>query len=193
MSRPSWLSLRPAGSPEASPSARARLRLPQAPASLGQSAARAALGRQIGLVFDIGAGAADGRAVPLHGPAARRHGQTRPGWPDVASWLRRGRATFGSRRPPSPLTHGGPVGPRAELWAPQCPCNPCEPCKPCKPCKPLQPPGRRPPPQRRFAALGIQAVRGGAARRWARHAVPGHGLRSGPLALPRAARQATPQ
>ena len=50
-----------------------------------------------------------------------------------------------------------------------------------------------PPSARRFAALGIQAVRGGAARRWARHAVPGHGLRSGPLALPRAARQATPQ
>ena len=141
MSRPSWLSLRPAGSPEASPSARARLRLPQAPASLGQSAARAALGRQIGLVFDTGAGAADGRAVPLHGPAARRHGQTRPGWPDVASWLRRGRATFGSRRPPSPLTHGGPVGPRAELWplgrrsaAPATPASPANPANPANPC-----------------------------------------------------------
>ena len=39
----SWLSLRPAGSPEASLSAGARLRLPQARASLGQSAGWAVL------------------------------------------------------------------------------------------------------------------------------------------------------
>ena len=45
---------RPAGSPEAPPSARACLRLPRASASLGQSAAWAALAGHIGLVFHIG-------------------------------------------------------------------------------------------------------------------------------------------
>ena len=49
-----WLRPRPAGSPEASLCARARLRLPQAPASLGQSAAWAALAGPTGLVFHIG-------------------------------------------------------------------------------------------------------------------------------------------
>eukprot|EP00964_Phaeocystis_antarctica_P080232 scaffold50096_cov63-Phaeocystis_antarctica.AAC.1 len=39
-----WLRTRPAGSPEASLCARARLRLPQAPASLGQSATLQPLG-----------------------------------------------------------------------------------------------------------------------------------------------------
>ena len=48
-----WLRPRPAGSPEASLCARARLRLPQAPASLGQSAAWAALAGPTGLVFHI--------------------------------------------------------------------------------------------------------------------------------------------
>ena len=43
MSRPSWLSLRPAGSPEASLSVRSCRKPPQAPASLGQPAAWAAL------------------------------------------------------------------------------------------------------------------------------------------------------
>eukprot|EP00964_Phaeocystis_antarctica_P141403 scaffold106435_cov72-Phaeocystis_antarctica.AAC.3 len=52
MSKTSWLSLRPAGSPEASFSARACLRLPGASGSLGQSVGWAALAGQIGLVFD---------------------------------------------------------------------------------------------------------------------------------------------
>jgi hypothetical protein len=43
MSKTSWLSLRPAGAPEASLSARSRPRLRPAPASLGQPAAQAAL------------------------------------------------------------------------------------------------------------------------------------------------------
>ena len=46
--------LRPAGSPEASLSAGSHLRLLQAPASLGQSAARAALAGHTGLGFDRG-------------------------------------------------------------------------------------------------------------------------------------------
>eukprot|EP00964_Phaeocystis_antarctica_P037226 scaffold21268_cov60-Phaeocystis_antarctica.AAC.1 len=46
---------RPAGSPEAPSSARSCLRLPRASASLGQSAAWAALAGHIGLVFHIGA------------------------------------------------------------------------------------------------------------------------------------------
>eukprot|EP00964_Phaeocystis_antarctica_P147023 scaffold113496_cov66-Phaeocystis_antarctica.AAC.2 len=46
-------SLRPAGAPKISSSARSRLRLPQAPASLGQSAAWAVLAGHTGLVFDI--------------------------------------------------------------------------------------------------------------------------------------------
>eukprot|EP00964_Phaeocystis_antarctica_P025385 scaffold14265_cov58-Phaeocystis_antarctica.AAC.4 len=45
---------RPAGSPEAPFSARPCLRLPRASASLGQSAAWAALAGHIGLVFHIG-------------------------------------------------------------------------------------------------------------------------------------------
>ena len=45
---------RPAGSPEAPFSARSCLRLPRASASLGQSAAWAALAGHIGLVFNIG-------------------------------------------------------------------------------------------------------------------------------------------
>ena len=56
----SWLRRRPAGAPEASFSARSRLRLPQAPASLGQAtawvalAARAALAGHVGLGLDLG-------------------------------------------------------------------------------------------------------------------------------------------
>ena len=49
-SRTNWLSLRPAGAPEASLSARSCPRLPQAPASLGQSAARIAVAGYIGRV-----------------------------------------------------------------------------------------------------------------------------------------------
>ena len=44
MSKGSWPSLRPAGAPEATFGARSCLRLPQAPTSLGQSAARLHLG-----------------------------------------------------------------------------------------------------------------------------------------------------
>ena len=51
MLKSSRLSLRPAGSPEAPLSARARRRLPQAPASLGPSAARAALAGLLQAVF----------------------------------------------------------------------------------------------------------------------------------------------
>eukprot|EP00964_Phaeocystis_antarctica_P065007 scaffold39150_cov58-Phaeocystis_antarctica.AAC.3 len=49
MSKPSRRSLRPAGAPEASCSARSRPRLPQAPASLGQPAAVGGAGIQIAL------------------------------------------------------------------------------------------------------------------------------------------------
>ena len=51
----SWLSLRPAGSPKAAFSARACLRLPQAPASLDKLGAWAALAGHVGLVITIGA------------------------------------------------------------------------------------------------------------------------------------------
>ena len=51
MSRASWLSLRPAGAPEASLSVAARLGLPLGSASLGQSAAWAALPGHPGLVL----------------------------------------------------------------------------------------------------------------------------------------------
>eukprot|EP00964_Phaeocystis_antarctica_P092546 scaffold59540_cov58-Phaeocystis_antarctica.AAC.2 len=54
MSKPTGLSLRPAGSPEAPLSARPRLRLPRASAGLGQSAAWAALVAHSGLKFDMG-------------------------------------------------------------------------------------------------------------------------------------------
>eukprot|EP00964_Phaeocystis_antarctica_P155128 scaffold124113_cov63-Phaeocystis_antarctica.AAC.8 len=52
-SKTKWLSLRPAGAPEASLGARACLRLPQAPASLGQAAPWAALTRHIGRGLNI--------------------------------------------------------------------------------------------------------------------------------------------
>ena len=52
VSKASRLSLRPASAPEAAFSARACLRLPQAPARLGPSAARAALAGHTGLAFD---------------------------------------------------------------------------------------------------------------------------------------------
>ena len=58
-----WLRLRPAGSPEATISASSCLRLPGAPASLGQSAACAALAGHTGRVFD--AGVASERQVAL--------------------------------------------------------------------------------------------------------------------------------
>eukprot|EP00964_Phaeocystis_antarctica_P052648 scaffold30844_cov37-Phaeocystis_antarctica.AAC.1 len=51
MPKATRLSLWPAGSPEASLSARPRLRLPRAPASLGQSAAWSALAGRIGPCF----------------------------------------------------------------------------------------------------------------------------------------------
>eukprot|EP00964_Phaeocystis_antarctica_P131589 scaffold95520_cov51-Phaeocystis_antarctica.AAC.1 len=56
LSKTRRLGLRPAGSPEASISVRARPRLPQASASLGQSAARAAfmLADHAHSVFDAG-------------------------------------------------------------------------------------------------------------------------------------------
>ena len=54
VSRTSWPSLRPAGSPEATFSTRSCPRLPQASASLGQSAACVALAGHIGLTFDAG-------------------------------------------------------------------------------------------------------------------------------------------
>ena len=74
MSETSGLSLRPAGSPQAPLSARSRLRLPHALASLGQSVAWAALAGHIGLVFDVGAQAV--RGAPLrdtHVARARGH------------------------------------------------------------------------------------------------------------------------
>ena len=49
-----WHSLRPASSPETLRAARVRARLPQAPASLGQSARWSALAGQTGLGFDMG-------------------------------------------------------------------------------------------------------------------------------------------
>eukprot|EP00964_Phaeocystis_antarctica_P116782 scaffold80691_cov51-Phaeocystis_antarctica.AAC.2 len=61
MSKTSWLSLRPAGSLEAALSARPCRRLPRALASLGQSAAWAALVGHSGRGFDIGE---DVRAIP---------------------------------------------------------------------------------------------------------------------------------
>ena len=51
-SKTSWLSLPPAGAPQAPLSARPCLGLPQASASLGQSAAWAALAGHIGRAFD---------------------------------------------------------------------------------------------------------------------------------------------
>ena len=55
-SKTSWRGLRLAGAPEASFSARSCLRLPQAPANLGLSAAWAALTGPIGRVLDTGSG-----------------------------------------------------------------------------------------------------------------------------------------
>ena len=55
MSKTRWHSLRPDGSPEAPPSVRPWFRLPRTSASLGQSAARAALAGHTGLVFHEGA------------------------------------------------------------------------------------------------------------------------------------------
>ena len=52
MSKTRWHSLRPAGPPEAPPSVRPWFRLPRTSASLGQSAARAALAGHAGLDFD---------------------------------------------------------------------------------------------------------------------------------------------
>ena len=49
-----WRRLGPAGAPEATVSARSSRWLPQAPASLRQSAARSALAGHIGLLFDAG-------------------------------------------------------------------------------------------------------------------------------------------
>ena len=53
LSKP-WHRLRPAGSSQATVSARSSRWLPQAPASLRQSAARSALAGHIGLLFDAG-------------------------------------------------------------------------------------------------------------------------------------------
>ena len=63
MSRTSWLRLRPAGSPEASLSARARLRLPRAPASLGQSAGWSAQAGFAPIGLDFGMGTSCARAT----------------------------------------------------------------------------------------------------------------------------------
>ena len=72
MSRTSWLSLQPAGAPEASLSARSCPRLPQAPASLGQSAARMAVAGHIGRVSDTGTAAASRPCRRTPGCSRRR-------------------------------------------------------------------------------------------------------------------------
>eukprot|EP00964_Phaeocystis_antarctica_P063972 scaffold38427_cov36-Phaeocystis_antarctica.AAC.3 len=90
MSKTSWLILRPAGSPDASFSTRSHLGLPQALASLGQSAARAALAGYVGRVFDIGA---------------------RPRWATIWSWCSPGSGTAAERRSsarPPPRRRRGP-------------------------------------------------------------------------------------
>ena len=63
VSKTRWLSLRPAGSPEASLSARARLRLPRAPASLGQSAGWSAQAGFAPIGLDFGMGTSCARAT----------------------------------------------------------------------------------------------------------------------------------
>ena len=79
VSKASWLSLRPAGAPEAAFSARACRRLPQASASLGQSAAWAALApRPHPPLFSTQArAAADAGADGRAGRAGRHRGQLR--------------------------------------------------------------------------------------------------------------------
>ena len=73
MSKTRWCRLRPAGSPEAALSARACRRLPRASASLGQSAAWAALAGQIGPGFYMGENPTEPQPQPLQ----RRVGERR--------------------------------------------------------------------------------------------------------------------
>eukprot|EP00964_Phaeocystis_antarctica_P040216 scaffold22994_cov63-Phaeocystis_antarctica.AAC.5 len=73
-----WLRPRSAGSPEASFSARSCSRLPQASASVGQSASWAALAGQTGLVFDLGACCARARSK-RRAAATARAGAGAPG------------------------------------------------------------------------------------------------------------------
>ena len=73
-----WLRPRPAGSPEASFSARSCSRLPQASASVGQSASWAALAGHTGLVFDLGACCARARSK-RRAAATARAGAGAPG------------------------------------------------------------------------------------------------------------------
>ena len=74
----SWLRPRPAGSPEAPFSARSCSRLPQASASVGQSASWAALAGHTGLVFDLGACCARARSK-RRAAATARAGAGAPG------------------------------------------------------------------------------------------------------------------
>ena len=126
MSKTSWLSLRPAGAPEASLSARSRPRLRPAPASLGQPAAQAALSGPTRALFStqVLRGADRGRAAdarehlrgvrPLEGrPVQHRNGRVR--WPPQvhnrggrvsAARAARARAARAAARGPGPSWPG---------------------------------------------------------------------------------------
>ena len=204
MPKASWLSLRPAGAPEAAPSARSCLRLPRASASLGRSASMAALAwPAISALFSTPANLGQPRPLSRDGRAGRRYrpcfrprcrdsrwsfslptqASSAPAWSDSASLCQPRPASASLGHPGS--GEGVPCHPRLEAPSPwrtaalSAPEQSCGPCNPCNPCNLLE----APPPQTPLHCVWpptpyhTQALRGGAAGRGARHAVPSHGLR----------------